>query len=127
MLTGQELLHTLQIAAPAPNQAASFPRDTGPHSRQSYLHMFACVEPSVERFVRVNIPLRLCRWNGCVCVCSSVCSLVCLSVVVVEPHHHRSACSSPPSQHTATETLPEIFNSVAAVNRAATLESMSHG
>lgn len=67
--------------------------------------------------------------GACVCVraCRSVCWLVCLSVVVVEPHHRRSACSSPPSQHAATETLPEIFNSVAAVNSAATLESMSHG
>lgn len=57
---------------------------------QPTLHMSACMEPSVERLVRVNIPLCLCRWNVCMCVRSSVCSLGCLSVVVVEP------TSSPP-------------------------------
>lgn len=85
VLAGQELLPRLQIAAPAPDQAESLPRNTSPHLRRSYLHMPACTEPSVERLVRVNIPLCLCRWNVCMCVRSSVCSLVCLSEVVVEP------------------------------------------
>lgn len=35
--------------------------------------------------------------------------------------------STPLPQHAVTETLPEIFNSVAAVNSTATLESMSYG
>lgn len=85
VLAGEELLPSLEIAAPAPDQAESFPRDTSPHLHPSNMHMSACVEPSVERLVRVNIPLCLCRWNVCMCVRSSVCSLVCLSVVVVEP------------------------------------------
>lgn len=67
-MSGLELVHSLQIAALAPHQSERFPRDTSPHSRQSYLHMSACAEPSVERFVRANIPLRLCRWNVCACV-----------------------------------------------------------
>ena len=74
----------------------------------------------------------------CVCVCPNVCSPACLSAVVAErlseDHHqppptHPPRASTPlpssPSAHTATETLPEIFNSVAAVNSTATLESMS--
>lgn len=61
-----------------------------------------------------------------VSVCPPVCSPACLSAVVAE---RLSEAPPPPPlpRHTATETLPEIFNSVAAVNSTATLESMSHG
>lgn len=121
-----QLRHSLQIAAPAPDQAESFPRDTSPHSCQSHLHMSACAEPSAERLVRVDIPPCLCRWNVCVCVRARP-SVRC-SVFV------SGGCRAPPplppllspSPHAAAETQPEIFNSVAAVNRAATLEAMSH-
>lgn len=57
-----------------------------------------------------------------VCVRALVCLFTGLCVSGSFGARRRSARSSPPSQHAAADTLPEIFNSGAAVNRAA----MSH-
>lgn len=101
--------------------------------------------------VRQRAHLSEARWLSqvaCVCVRvqarararPSVCSPACLSAescreTLPPPSSHPLLLLLPlplhllsPTlpRHAATETLPEIFNSVAAVNSTATLESMSH-
>lgn len=68
----------------------------------------------------------LCAFAGGVCVYIYIYPSTRLFASLFVSGSCRATEQSPLPRHRATETLPEIFNSVAAVNSTATLESMSH-